>query len=378
MGESNWACPVPVAAGAGRISLAHGEGGRLMRQMIRDRIVPKLGLDPRMLGDAAVLRDDAAVGDGPVVGERFAVGDAALSADAFVRGRVFGGVAITTDSFVVSPLFFPGGDIGRLAVFGTVNDLAVSGATPRWMTLGLIIEEGLEWEVLDAVLDGVAAAAREANVKVVAGDTKVVPRGAADRLFLNSCGVGVFESEPPPGAGTLVPGDVLIASGPIGCHGVAVMSAREQLGFVPEPRSDCAALTPAVKRLTATGIVPVAMRDATRGGVAAVLHEWAEDCGATLRVDQRQLPINDDVAGVCELLGLDPLHVACEGMMVVGVRAGSADAAIEALRGCDVARHACVIGEVVGKGISPVVVRRGLGRDQPLDEPLGAPMPRIC
>ena len=155
MGESNWSCPVPVAASAGHISLAHGEGGRLMRQMIRDRIVPKLGLDPRKLGDAAVLGDNALVGD------RLVVGDAALSADGLVRGRVRGSVAITTDSFVVSPLFFPGGDIGRLAVFGTVNDLAVSGATPRWMTLGLIIEEGLEWELLDAVLDGVAAAARE-------------------------------------------------------------------------------------------------------------------------------------------------------------------------------------------------------------------------
>ncbi len=319
-----------------------------MRRLLGERILPTLGIDPVGASDSALL------------------------------GNVESPLLMTSDCYVVSPLFFPGGDIGKLAVFGTVNDLAVCGALPRWLSLGLIIEEGLEWSVLERVLRSVAEAARTAGVTVVTGDTKVVPRGAADRLFLNTTGVGTLVGATIPGPTTLQSGDVLIASGPIGCHGVAVMAAREDFGFLPPPPSDCAPLTPAVAALFAERIVPRAMRDATRGGVAAVLHEWAEDSHLALRVDQSLLPITDAVAGVCELLGLDPLHVAGEGVMVVAVAAEDAERALAALRGTAVARAACRIGEVVPRRVSPVLVRRGLGRERPLDEPLGAPLPRIC
>ena len=319
-----------------------------MRRLLAERILPTLGIDPVGASDSALL------------------------------GNVESPLLMTSDCYVVAPLFFPGGDIGKLAVFGTVNDLAVCGALPRWLSLGLIIEEGLEWSVLERVLRSVAEAARTAGVTVVTGDTKVVPRGAADRLFLSTTGVGTLVGAALPGPAALQPGDVLIASGPIGCHGVAVMAAREDFGFLPPPPSDCAPLTPAVAALFAERIVPRAMRDATRGGVAAVLHEWAEDSRLALRVDQSLLPITDAVAGVCELLGLDPLHVAGEGVMVVAVAAEDAERALAALRGTAVARAACRIGEVVPRRVSPVLVRRGLGRERPLDEPLGAPLPRIC
>jgi hydrogenase expression/formation protein HypE len=341
-------CPLPSPEPADRITLAHGEGGRLLRRLLRERILPMLGIDPVGPTDSALL------------------------------GDVTAPLLMTADCYVVSPLFFPGGDIGKLAVCGTVNDLAVCGALPRWLSLGLIIEEGLEWSVLERVLQSVAEAARTAGVTVETGDTKVVPRGAADRLFLSTTGVGTLIGAALPGPATLQPGDVLIASGPIGCHGVAVMAAREDFGFLPPPPSDCAPLTPAVTALFAEGIHPKAMRDATRGGVAAVLHEWAEDSRWALCVDQTLLPITDAVAGVCELLGLDPLHVAGEGMMLVAVAKEDAERALAALRGTAVACRACRIGEVVPRRVSPVLIRRGLGRERPLDEPLGAPLPRIC
>ncbi|TVQ02796.1 MAG: hydrogenase expression/formation protein HypE [Planctomycetaceae bacterium] len=348
MTEPTLSCPSPARDDGERITLAHGEGGRRMRRLLQERILPTLGIT---------------------------VGD---SADAASLGNVGQSLAMTTDGYVVSPLFFPGGDIGKLAVFGTANDLAVSGAAVRWLSLGLIIEEGLAWSLLEAVLKSIAEAARLVGAPIVTGDTKVVPRGAADQLFLTTTGVGELFPVVPPGPTALRPGDVLIASGPIGCHGVAVMAARERMGFLPPPTSDCASLLPAVAAMFAKPIVPRAIRDATRGGTAAVLHEWAELSGLAMRVDESQLPITPEVAGVCELLGLDPLHVAGEGMMLLAVSPEQADAALEALRGTEVARFAQPIGEVIPRRLSPVLVRRGLGRELPLDEPLGAPLPRIC
>jgi hydrogenase expression/formation protein HypE len=340
-------CPIE-SRGGDTITLAHGEGGRLMRKLLHDRVLPILGIEVRNQGDAAMV----AISDECVV--------------------------FTTDCYVVSPLFFPGGDIGKLAVFGTVNDLVVSGARPLWLSLGVIIEEGLPWSVLERVLRGVADAARQAGVSVVTGDTKVVPRGAADQIFLCTSGIGRRYDQPPVGPGGLCAGDELIVTGPIGRHGVAVMSARESFGFLPEPTSDCASLVPAVEALYSARMIPCAMRDATRGGVAAVLHEWAEASGLAMAIDESDLPVTDDVAGVCELLGLDPLHVANEGTMVVAVPPGTAESFVRLLRSTDVAAGAKRIGEVVQRDGSPVVVRRGLGRSQPLDEPLGAPLPRIC
>ncbi len=298
--------------------------------------------------------------------------------DAAVLPRVEGQVVLTTDSFVVSPLFFPGGDIGRLCVFGSVNDLAVCGARPLWVSLGLILEEGLQLDVLESVLRNVASAAREAGVSIVTGDTKVVPRGAADGLFINTAAVGELFEPAFAGPGELSEGDEIIVTGPIGRHGVAVMVAREQWNLEPAPQSDCASLLPAVDVLRRGQVPVVALRDATRGGVAAVLHEWAEACGHSLAIDEGAVPVTSDVRGVCELLGLDPLHVANEGTMLAAVRPGWGTRAVEALKQTTVAQGAAVIGRVQPKALSGVLVQRGLGRCQPLDEPLGAPMPRIC
>lgn len=351
MSRPDWqmGCPVEITADSERVALAHGEGGRLMRRLIQERIVGSLG-NERLTGDG----------------------------DAAILPALTGRPAFSTDSFVVSPLFFPGGDIGTLAVYGTANDLAVTGARPRWLSLALIIEEGLPMAVLERVLASVADAAVRAGVQIVTGDTKVVHRGAADGLFINTAGLGELIEPVPPGPKALQPGDELIVSGPIGRHGVAILASREGLGFEPAPRSDCGPLVDAVEALRQAGVPVRAMRDATRGGVAAVLHEWAGEAGATLTVDERLIPVSGDVRGVCELLGLDPLHVANEGTMVVAVECGAADRAVAALRTRPECREAAAIGEVRPQGIAAVTVRRALGTEQALDEPSGCPLPRIC
>lgn len=349
MSDEFGVCPVNVSADEPLITLAHGEGGRLMRSLVKGRICPLLGIP--------------AEGDLP---------------DAATLPAMAGPLAFTTDAYVVSPLFFPGGDIGKLAVYGTTNDLAVSGAIPRWLSLSLIIEEGLAWEVLEKVLRSVAAAAGETGVTVAAGDTKVVPRGAADQLFLHTSGIGERPEPQPVGPTAIVPGDELLVSGDIARHGIAVLSARESLGIDPLPISDCGSLLPAIDAIRREGLRPRAMRDATRGGVGAVLHEWAAASGTTLWVDESALPVADGVAAVCELLGLDPLHVANEGTMLIAVPAGSGDAVLAALRRSGTAPSAHRVGQVMERRIAPVLVRRGLGRGVPLDEPLGAPLPRIC
>lgn len=343
-------CPIEISPSGNRITLAHGEGGRLTRNLIRDRIVKTLG------HESFISMDDAA---------RLAAID--------------GELAITTDSFVVTPLFFPGGDIGSMSVYGTANDLAVNGARPLYLTSSLIIEEGFPIELLDCVLNQMADAAKRVPIQIVAGDTKVVPRGAVDGLFLNTTGVGQLVEPAPPGPTSLQEGDELLVTGPIGRHGIAVLCAREELGLEPPPQSDCAPLIGACEILrNRLGGRIRAMRDATRGGVGAVLHEWAEAAGLTLTVNEHDIPVSPDVRGACELLGLDPLHVANEGTMVVAVESGSAKAAIEALQGLPDFQQTKRIGLVKKKGISPVTIFRTLGPEQPLDDPLGAPLPRIC
>ncbi len=333
-----------------RVTLAHGEGGRLMRQLIREEI-------------AAVLYSDRQ----PPMD------------DATRLPPCQGPLAMTTDSFVVSPLFFPGGDIGSLAVYGTVNDLAVAGAEPRYLTLSLILEEGFLLTTLREILMSVSRAASEARVSVVAGDTKVVPRGAVDGLFINTTGVGQFTRTPPTGPSTLHENDVVLVSGSIGRHGMAILCAREELAFSPPPKSDCAPLCELARQLQSelgTGLR--AMRDATRGGVAAVLHEWALQSGKTLAVVQSQLPVNPAVRGACELLGLDPIHVANEGTMVIAVTPDAADSALRILRQTRDGQLASIIGRVTARKLVPVTITRSLGVEQPLDEPAGAPLPRIC
>ena len=341
-------CPLPDAGAADAISLAHGEGGRLMRDLLAGDVLPLFDNDfLSRQGDAARLPPLA----GPPV--------------------------FTTDSFVVSPRVFPGGDIGSLAVHGTVNDLAVAGARPCWLSCSLIIEEGFPFAELRSILASAANAAQAADISIVTGDTKVVPRGAVDGLFINTAGLGelIF---PMPGPSGLTVGDELLVSGPLGRHGMAVLAARESLPFDPPLESDSASLFPAVEALRLAGVPVKTLRDATRGGGAAVLHEWADACNFSLAVEDSAVPVTDGVRGACELLGLDPLHVACEGTMVIAVPPGAADAALAALHSVPVAAGAARIGEVIPREMAPVVVRRALKRLVPLDEPLGAPLPRIC
>jgi hydrogenase expression/formation protein HypE len=347
--ETNLNCPVPVGITPDRVMLAHGEGGRMMRQLIYKQIMPRLDNDYlRLAGDAAILP------------------------------ACEGALAMTTDSFVVSPLFFPGGDIGSLAVYGTVNDLAVAGSKPRWISVGLILEEGLELSVLEHVLTSIASAAARVGVPVVTGDTKVVPRGAADKLFINTTGIGEIIGRPPDGPRALEVGDELIVTGPIGRHGIAVMIAREGLELEPIPKSDSAPLIDAVTALQKAAIPVRALRDATRGGLGAVLHEWAEASGKTLAVDERRLAVTPEVRGACELLGLDPIHVANEGTMVIAVPLSDTEKALGVLRSIPETAGSYRIGRVEPPGLAAVVVERGAHQRVPLDEPVGAPLPRIC
>lgn len=333
-----------------RITLAHGEGARLTRRLVSEHILPALN-NPALseMSDATSL---------------------------LTEGRR---LALTTDSFVVSPLFFPGGDIGSLAVFGAVNDLLVSGAKPRWLTLSLIIEEGFPIPLLDCILESIAKAATTCGVVVAAGDTKVVPRGKGDGLFVNTTGLGELIDPVPPGPSALQEGDVLIVSGPIGHHGIAVLCARDDLGFDPPPQSDSAPLIDPITKLREAVDPHIrAMRDATRGGVSAVLHEWALASRLTMAIRERDIPLSPDVRGASEVLGIDPLHAANEGTFIAAIAPDFAEAALRALRAIPQTRNAALIGEVVSRQIAPVTIRRPLGRDQPLDEPSGAAFPRIC
>lgn len=331
------------------ISLAHGDGGLLSRRLMQQLLLPILGNDClRRLDDAAQIAAPA------------------------------GPLAFTTDSFVVSPLFFPGGDIGKLALFGTANDLIVAGARPRWLSLSLIIEEGLPIELLRRVLHSVADAAHSIDVAIVAGDTKVVPRGAADQLFLNTSGIGELLPPIPTGPASLQVGDELLVTGNIGQHGIAILAARENLGFDPPPQTDCASLWDAAQALRSANIPIRAMRDATRGGVGAVLHEWAAACGHTLEIESSAIPVSTEARGICELLGLDPLFLANEGTMAVAVPRGLSELALNVLRHFPKHQSSRSIGQVRVRGFSPVVIQRGVGGEQPLDEPVGAALPRIC
>jgi hydrogenase expression/formation protein HypE len=341
-------CPVNITGTSPTITLAHGEGGRQMRRLLEQVIHPILGTS-KFDCDATPFE---------------------------VSSRH---LAMTTDSFVVSPLFFPGGDIGSLAVVGTVNDLAVSGAVPRWLSLSLILEEGLPIVVLEEILKSIARTASESSVSIITGDTKVVPHGDADGLFINTTGIGERLEPGVVGPSSLMPGDVLIVTGPVGRHGIAILAAREKLALNPVPVSDVASLWPAVQVVHQhLGSNVRAMRDATRGGLAAVLHEWAIASGHTLAIEEKLLPAHPLTQNACELLGLEPLHMACEGNMLLAVAPQAAEAAIIALHQTTVARQAAIIGSVQNRCIAPVTIRRLLGREQSLDEPSGSPLPRIC
>jgi hydrogenase expression/formation protein HypE len=312
-----------------------------------------------------------------------ASGELARLADA-ARVEATGPLAFTTDSYVVRPVEFPGGDIGRLALSGTVNDLACLGARPRALSLALILEEGLDLALLGRVLDSAARTAREVGVAVVCGDTKVVERGSADQIFINTAGIGEIARGPAGrprrlGAEAIRPGDRVLVSGTLADHGVAVMSKREGLAFEAAVTSDVAPLWPLAARLLEACPNLRALKDPTRGGLAAAVNELAEAAGVRMRIDEAAVPVRPAVQGACDALGLDVLSVANEGKFVVVVPPGEADAALAAMRGHPLGRGAAVIGEVLPAGPGPrVTLRTTIGGERVLELPYGEDLPRIC
>jgi hydrogenase expression/formation protein HypE len=288
-------------------------------------------------------------------------------------------LAFTTDSYVVSPLFFPGGDIGDLAVNGTVNDLAVSGARPVHLSTGFILEEGFPVEDLRRIVASMAAAATAAGVAIVTGDTKVVQRGKGDGCYINTAGVGLLTDDLTLGVATARPGDVVIVSGPVGDHGITVMLARGELDIQADLVSDTAPVHGLVRGLLdAVGPDVRAMRDATRGGVATILNEVATAAGVGVVVDEEAVPVRAEVRGACELLGIDPLYVACEGRIVVIVNPNAADAAVAALQAHPLGDRAAVVGRIAADPPGLVLLKTGFGGTRIIDLLVGDPLPRIC
>jgi hydrogenase expression/formation protein HypE len=342
-------CPAPSAA-PDRVLLGHGSGGKLTAALLRDRFLPALG-NPTLLqmGDAAVV----------------AVGPAEI--------------AISTDTFVVQPLEFPGGNIGSLAVHGTLNDVAMMGARPCYLTAGFVLEEGLPFEVLDRVVHAMAASARAAGTPLVAGDTKVVERGRVDGLYLNTTGVGVLDPDFRPAPDRASPGDAVLVSGPIGRHGMAVMAARGGLAFEAEIVSDTASLVSLVERLRRrVGAEVHVLRDPTRGGVASALNEIAAASGVGIELEESAIPIPGPVAAACEMLGLDPLYVANEGVLLAIVSADVADRALAALRSDDLGADAAIVGRVVAGHPGLVSLTTPIGGSRIVDLLPGDQLPRIC
>lgn len=343
-------CPAP-ARDDGRVQLGHGSGGKMSGRLLRTHFLPHFGneyLD--LLGDSAILP----VGDGREI-------------------------ALSTDTFVVSPLEFPGGDIGALAVHGTVNDLAMAGARPRYMSAGFLLEEGLSLDVLDRVLETMARCAREAGVLLVTGDTKVVERGKGDGIFVNTTGVGVMEAHFRPAPTRARSGDAILVSGPVGRHGMAIMAVREGIRFEAAIESDTANLAPLVERLRAVDESAIhVLRDPTRGGVASALNEIARASKVGMQLTEGSIPIPSMVAAACEMLGLDPLYVANEGIMVAIVREDRADEALRALRDHPLGRHAARIGRVVSDHPELVVLETAIGGTRVVDTLPGDQLPRIC
>lgn len=332
------------------VTLSHGSGGKASHALIQSVILPAFR-NPLLDVDA-----DAAL---------FATQGAAR-------------LAFTTDSYVVSPLFFPGADIGKLAVHGTINDLAVAGARPLALSVALILEEGLAIDVLQRVVASMADAAAAAGVPIVTGDTKVVPRGKADQLFVNTTGVGAVNDGVDLSPENVRPRDVVIVSGHVGDHGMAVMLAREALEIEAEILSDSAPLHELAAALLAAAPGVRTMKDPTRGGVATTLNEIAKRAGVAIAIDEERVPVHQAVRGACEILGLDPLHIANEGKLIAIVPREQANQALAALRGHACGQDAAIVGEVLEEPPGMVLLRTGIGGSRVLDMLVGDPLPRIC
>lgn len=347
-GEPAPACPLPPGRPT-TIQMAHGGGGRRMRDLIEEIFLPAFA------NPALECRHDSAVLEVPA-----------------------GRLAFTTDSYVVHPLFFPGGDIGKLAVCGTVNDLAMAGAAPRWLTAGFVLEEGLELEVLRRVVVSMRDAAQDAGVGIVAGDTKVVDRGKGDGLYVTTAGIGVVPAGVDLCPARVRPGDAVLLSGDLGRHGVAILSVREGLEFEGDVASDCAPLSGLVAAMLGAGTDVHCLRDLTRGGLASALNEIALDAGVGIEVEEDAVPVPEFVRGACEILGLDPLYVANEGRLVAFVPEGDADAVLARMRAHPLGAGACRIGRVTAAHPRSVELAGGLGAGRVLDLLSGEQLPRIC
>jgi hydrogenase expression/formation protein HypE len=345
-------CPLPIFDHK-QIVLGHGSGGKLTADLIEKIFLPAFR-NPTLdkLDDQAVLD----------------IGGARL--------------AFTTDSFVVTPIFFPGGDIGRLAIHGTVNDLAMSGARPLYLSAAFILEEGLAVDDLRRVVESMRAAAAEAGVQLVTGDTKVVNRGKGDQIFITTTGIGVIEHDVSISADRALPGDKIIVSGYVGDHGMTIMSQREGLEFESSIESDCAPLNGLVAAMLATASPANdfihTLRDPTRGGVATTLNEIAKRANVGMVLDERTIPVRESVKGACEVLGLDPLYVANEGKLLALVAPEMADAVLEQMRQNRLGQDAAIIGEVVEAHSGMVLMKTEIGGTRVLDVMFGEQLPRIC
>lgn len=342
-----FSCPVPYDD-SDRVSLACGGGGLLMNRLLEEVFFPAFGTDSSSLHDSSL------------------------------RSVPGGTLAMTTDSFVVHPLVFPGGDIGSLAVHGTTNDLAMSGARPLYLSAGFILEEGLEVAVLKRIVKSMARAASELGVSIVTGDTKVVEKGKCDGVYINTCGIGSPEYPGLIAPSSIREGDAVIVSGDLGRHGMTIMSVREGLGFSSSLESDSAPLWPSVDALIRSGADIHCLRDITRGGLTTTLNEIADSSGLGIVLDEASIPVCDEVRSACDVLGLDPLQVACEGRFLAIVPADAAARTLAALRSVPVSSGACVVGRVERRTAAPLVMNGVMGVRRILGMPSGAQLPRIC
>lgn len=341
-------CPLPILQHA-TVQMAHGAGGRLSQDLMRQVFMPRFS--NRFLDQL----DDQAKLDMP-------------------SGRI----AFTTDTYVVTPCFFPGGTIGTLAVNGTVNDLAVGGARPLYLSAGFVLEEGFSIADLERIAESMADAARKAGVLIVAGDTKVVQKGSCDGIFINTSGIGVLRDDVSLSCRYLKPGDSILLSGSVGDHGMSIMTAREGLSFQSSLSSDCASLNHMIAAVLDEVSEVHAMRDPTRGGVAAVLNELSLFSSVGIVIEEHAVSVRDEVRGACELLGIDPLHVANEGKLIAAVPSEAASRALDIMCSFEEGRHAAVIGSVTAEHPGMVVMRTAFGTRRIVDLPLGESLPRIC
>lgn len=331
------------------ITMAHGSGGKASSDLIKDIFVNTFDNDY-----LSTMEDQA----------RFNI--------------PAGQIALTTDSYVVNPIFFKGGDIGKLAVTGTVNDLAMSGAKPLYLTCGLILEEGLPIETLDKIIQSMQKTAEEAGVKIVCGDTKVVEKGSADQIFINTAGVGVIDKGVEIHSYQAKIGDKIIVNGFIGDHGATIMQSRAELGISADIESDCQVLNHLVEKMLSVSNNIHAMRDATRGGVVTVLNEIAQDSKVCIRISENSMPVRVPTRGVCEILGLDPLYLANEGTLVCVIQSEDAETVLEIMRQTKAGKNACIIGEVVEGPEGVVSLNTLFGGTKIIDKLVGDQLPRIC